>query len=608
MASVIAGAFDGAEAAGDGQWTARCPICAGKVVVLPHHPTASIGVSCLQGCSRDDVLESAGLDPSLAAIYRPDTKLIRTPLHFLKHTGDTPENRLATLDGFFPAAQDDALWSDPEFRAFLKLGCDDSDFYSELLRRMGAQFWRRDAVDNFLTALGITNPMLNANPLAETFAPIIVNLADVQPLAVQWTWWPYLARGMIAVLDGDPGIGKSLLTVQLAASLSRGFPLPDQQGKPTLPTSPSTVLFLAGEDSVPHTIRPRLDRAGADPSRIHILTGFVGREAEEKAFTLQHMPVLRRAMADLKPALVLLDPLQSYMGAANMNYATETRPLMTALGRTAEEFDATILCVRHLAKPAAGGGGKALHRGLGSIDIIGAARTALLVESHPVDRDKALLMMTKSNIGPKGRVQIFNKADGAFAWSGVSRLDAEVIAGNGRGPDPLSLLEAAFWLERKLSGGIPVPSTDIIEMLAEEGFKGTTVKAAKKSLGIISLKTGDTWSWKLPSLEIISPPSLNTTPPTTSTTPTTPTTPTTTSSINSVIYEDVLEEVGKVQEGEEDQEGVVGGVVVEHPAAKRADRDAEICAFCGASMTATDASLSRWECPRCGLLSWIESF
>jgi hypothetical protein len=510
LADGMAKYFTGAESAGSGCWSAPCPLCGGKLLIIPHHPTESVGVNCSQGCPRDAVLEAVAISPGLSLLYRPeDAKRIRTPLHFLKQTGDTPENRLDALISFFPAAQDDSLWNDPEYQAFLKLGADESAFYSELIRRMGAQFWRKDAIENYLASLSITNPLLSATPLTETKTPILVNLADVQASDVEWLWWPYLARGMVAMLDGDPGIGKSLFTTQLAASLSRGYPLPDQQGKPRLPTSPSTVLFLAVEDSLEYTIRDRLDRADADVSRIHALTGFIGKEDEERAFTLQHMDVLRQAMEKHRPALVVIDPLQAYLGAIDMHRANETRPLMTALGKAAEAYQASILCVRHPAKPGAGGG-KAIHRGLGSIDFIGAARTALFVESHPTDSDKALLMQSKSNIGQKGRTQIFSKKEGVFEWCGVSRVDAEVIAGNGRGPDPTAMLEILFWLEKELASGIPQPSQDILTRMEEEGFKPGSVKRAKKALGIISHHNGQSWNWELPQLPMVPPPTPKT--------------------------------------------------------------------------------------------------
>jgi DNA repair protein RadA/Sms len=339
--------------------------------------------------------------------------------------------------------------------------------------------------------------------------PIIITMDTITAQPVSWLWWPYLALGTLCMLDGDPGIGKSLLTLQLAASLSRGFPFPDQQGHLTLPSGrASSSLFLVLEDSLSSTIRPRLDAAQADHSRVHILTGWRGAEEEEHAFTLTDMDVLRQALATTSPRLVVIDPIQAYLGPKiDMNRANETRPLLAALAKTAEEYQCCIVCVRHPAKASGQGGGKAMTRGLGSIDFIGAARTALFVEQHPIDPTIALLAQTKNNLGPLGRTQRFGKAEGVFTWALVTRMDAELLAGNSRGPDPHAFFEAYCWLEKRLEGGVPVPSSDI-EMQAEEelDLSPRTLRRAKKALKIVSVKQGEGWSWKLPDLDILSPP------------------------------------------------------------------------------------------------------
>src|SRR3954467_2613191 len=83
----------------------------------------------------------------------------------------------------------------------------------------------------------------------------------------RWLWEPYLARGKLALLDGDPGVGKSLLTIDLAARLSRGLQLPN--GAPS--GRPHVTLLLSGEDG-PDTIRPRAEAAGADLDRLVALS------------------------------------------------------------------------------------------------------------------------------------------------------------------------------------------------------------------------------------------------------------------------------------------------------------------------------------------------
>jgi AAA domain len=111
--------------------------------------------------------------------------------------------------------------------------------------------------------LGYTPPASQASPHdTHTRQPVITTMDTVTATEVAWLWWPYIARGKLALIDGDPGLGKSLLTLQIAASLSRGWPLPNQHGLPTLATgSPQTTLLLSAEDSLSDTIKPRLQQS-----------------------------------------------------------------------------------------------------------------------------------------------------------------------------------------------------------------------------------------------------------------------------------------------------------------------------------------------------------
>ena len=305
------------------------------------------------------------------------------------------------------------------------------------------------------------------------------------------------------MLDGDPGIGKSLLMLQIAANMSRGLPFPDQTGKPTVGTAaPANVLIMTREDSLSKTIRPRLDASGADVRRVFISANWLDEGGKEQAFTLKHLPLLEAELQRLSPRLVVLDPIQSFFGDADMHRANQTRPLLDALGALAEKYTCAIVCIRHPAKPGEGIG-KALHRGLGSVDIIGAARTGLFIEQYPGDETQALMCQTKSNLGLKGRTQIFSKKEGVFTWVRVSRLTDEDLAGSGRGPNHRAFLEAVLWLEQRLEGGLAWNATDIEAQAELQDITTTTLRRAKKALGVVSAKGHDKdagWTWRLPPL------------------------------------------------------------------------------------------------------------
>ena len=103
--------------------------------------------------------------------------------------------------------------------------------------------------------------MLRAN------RPAIQPAEYITPQDIAWIWQPYIPRGMLVMLDGDPGIGKSMTLVQIAANLSRSWAFLDQLGKPTLTPDidgPASTLMLSAEDSLEHVMVPRLTQAGAD--------------------------------------------------------------------------------------------------------------------------------------------------------------------------------------------------------------------------------------------------------------------------------------------------------------------------------------------------------
>ena len=95
----------------------------------------------------------------------------------------------------------------------------------------------------------------------------ILPVSQLIPSSVPWLWNQRLGLGKLAILDGDPGLGKSLVTLDLCARLSLGRPFADCSPCP----GPANCLVLNGEDGNQDTIRPRLQALGADLSRVFVL-------------------------------------------------------------------------------------------------------------------------------------------------------------------------------------------------------------------------------------------------------------------------------------------------------------------------------------------------
>jgi RecA-family ATPase len=92
-----------------------------------------------------------------------------------------------------------------------------------------------------------------------------VSIADVERENVAWLWFPYIPKGKLTIMEGDPGIGKSFITMALAADLSQGRPL---WGQDRVAGAKQKVLLLSAEDGLGDTIRPRLEAMSADLHQI----------------------------------------------------------------------------------------------------------------------------------------------------------------------------------------------------------------------------------------------------------------------------------------------------------------------------------------------------
>lgn len=218
-----------------------------------------------------------------------------------------------------------------------------------------------------------------------------IPVSSVESERVRWLWEGRIPFGKITMLDGDPGLGKSLMSLEFAARLSRGFGFPDDEHPPH---PPANTLLVAAEDGLADTIRPRLEACGADLCKIFALN---------KPARIYQFPKdlqLLGAMVQLYDArLVIIDPLFAHLdGTVNSYKDSEIRSLVMApLGKIAESTGAAVLLIRHPTKSDVG---NILHKGGGSIGIIGAARSGLYIGR---DGQRRFVRQPKSNLGREMR-------------------------------------------------------------------------------------------------------------------------------------------------------------------------------------------------------------
>ena len=266
---------------------------------------------------------------------------------------------------------------------------------------------------------------------------IITQLSTVEPLALDWLWERYIPAPMITIIDGDPGLGKSLLTIDLIARVTRGSAMPGEL--PTIAHEPRGAVLLSAEDDLARIIVPRLLAAGANLD-LAVVVRMLERDGttREPLICPDDLAAIEEAIAKVRAAIVVIDPLVAYLPAnANANRDQDVRRSLSILADLGERSGASIVGVRHLRKA---GADNALYRGGGSIGIIGAARAGLLVAPDPDDPtgQQRIIAVTKNNLGPPPPSLAFRLEVGPgepqphVIWLGETRPSSSRSSGAGR--------------------------------------------------------------------------------------------------------------------------------------------------------------------------------
>lgn len=334
--------------------------------------------------------------------------------------------------------------------------------------------------------------------------PLPIPMTDVRAEPLAWLWTGYIPKGKLTILDGDPNLGKSLTTLDLAARLSRGQKFPDGSGDGTI----GRTLIIQVEDGTADTVRPRLLAAGADLANVFVLP-------DESARGLRlpwNTPWLEQAIRATRASLVIIDPFMSFLSRRVWAGSDQSiRRVLCRLADVAERTGAAIVLVRHLNKNK---GQKALYRGSGSIGIVGVARSALLAAAHPSGNGRMVLTATKTNLGPTPSALVYHIAStdegvATIVWEGPVEMTAEQTLN----PPPLmkeprdaaiplpTVFAAIDWLNDALADG-PRPAAELVRAAAIEGISERTLDRAKQAAKVISTlevnrNTNERrWMWK----------------------------------------------------------------------------------------------------------------
>lgn len=390
----------------------------------------------------------------------------------------------------------------------------------------------------------------DSTPLGEA---VLMPLSGFESRPITWLWPGRVPMGKVTLLAGDPGLGKSFVTLDLAARTSKGWRMPGQTPEDRAATghraqrgafhSPGEVLLLSAEDDPSDTIRPRLEAMGADIDRVHLLGGVHGEnEAGRKVLRLteldRDMPRIHRALERLRdhrgtPKLVVIDPVSAYMGQTDSHNNAQVRQVLAELARLASHHNVAIVCVTHLNKGGGNGTSKAVYRSMGSLAFTAAARVVLMVAKHPDDETKRVVLAVKSNLGAEapglayrivpgyrdendqpGRGAVSDEQAGrdlterqlatTIEWlKEPVRITADELEAGEDTERGDAVSEAEAWLTSVLSAG-PISAKAIMKRCSEEGQSFSTMKRAKRRMGVVAQRMSDgnigegEWAWAMP--------------------------------------------------------------------------------------------------------------
>ena len=224
----------------------------------------------------------------------------------------------------------------------------------------------------------------------------LITMDSIQVKEIDWLWYPYIPMGKITIIEGDPGQGKTSLVLKIAAILSNGGILMGDTEK----RDAINIIYQTAEDGLSDTIKPRLIKENADCNRIYIID-------ESKIPLSMNDSRLEEAIIKTKAQLIILDPIQAYIGAnVDMHRANEVRPIFKKLSEIAEKYNCAVILIGHMNKASMS---KSTYRGLGTIDIQAAARSVLIVGRMRENPETRIMVQDKNSLAKEGRASMIKK-------------------------------------------------------------------------------------------------------------------------------------------------------------------------------------------------------
>jgi hypothetical protein len=338
---------------------------------------------------------------------------------------------------------------------------------------------------------------------------ILTPLDAITPEKLQWLWPDRIPLGKITLLVGSPGLGKTFLTLDIAARVSTGKPWPDASDQPT---TRGSVIILTAEDDMADTVVPRVMAAGGDRTRIFSLEA-CKEDGGYSPFSLSRDIAELSKLLDEHPdvRLLIIDPISAFLGRIDSHNNTDVRSVLAPLMKIAADHEVAVVCITHHNK---GQNTTAAGKIMGSVAFEATARQVWHLMQDPDDPDRRLFVIGKQNLtkvksGLAFRLVEHPEAENPFGTARVE-FDSEPVLDTAedivakeqkRARSPNKTDEAIAFLQRELAEG-PREKGEIEAKAKAQGIAMGTLRRAKEALGVVSDQEGRgetrTAMWSVP--------------------------------------------------------------------------------------------------------------
>lgn len=330
---------------------------------------------------------------------------------------------------------------------------------------------------------------------------IAFSMDQVEAKPVRWLWPGLIPKGKLSIICGDPGLGKSFVTLDILARLSRGMPFPfsDSEGQAGHETEPQSGILLSAEDDPADTIRPRLEAMGADLTKAIVFDGVQNADGDVYDFVIgenvRQLYDVIRAKGDV--GLVVVDPISAYVGQTDSYNNAQVRAMLKPLSDMASELGIAVMLVTHMRKSQ---GGKSLHNAMGSLAFTAAARVVLMVSRDPNDPETRVIVTVKSNLANDRKGYTYTVTDGKVEWTGVVEGSADEVMAGAATVRGNPVMRAAAEAIRQHLAEHKEASVEMIRSLAEKfgaTYEQVSQKKFKDRNGFTTVGTGRSATWRL---------------------------------------------------------------------------------------------------------------